>query len=173
MTIDDRLRAAGRALMESSSAQVDAAGRLQEIIGHAGRRLVGHGHTPALPDEAGERPRPAAPFLPPAPRPSRNPQRLAIAVNLLLVLVVGVLLVRAAGFGRDTAGSAPIPAATTVATQPEVVTRTKVPEACLDAADLADEVISRLNRNERDSRLTAVLRDYTIASQACRREASP
>ena len=36
-----------------------------------------------------------------------------------------------------------------------------------------DEVISRLNRNERDNRLAEALRDYTIASQACRRAASP
>jgi hypothetical protein len=46
-------------------------------------------------------------------------------------------------------------------------------EACLEAADLADEVISRLNRNVRDARLSVALRDYTVASQACRREASP
>jgi hypothetical protein len=48
----------------------------------------------------------------------------------------------------------------------------QVPEACLDAAELADEVISRLNRNDRDNRLALALRDYSIASQACRREAS-
>jgi hypothetical protein len=45
--------------------------------------------------------------------------------------------------------------------------------ACLDASELADEVISRLNRNEPDSRLAVAVRDYTIASQACRRAASP
>jgi hypothetical protein len=45
--------------------------------------------------------------------------------------------------------------------------------ACLEASELADEVISRLNRNKRDSRLAVALRDYTIASQACRRAASP
>ena len=48
-----------------------------------------------------------------------------------------------------------------------------VPEACVDTADLGDEVISRLNRNQRDNSLALALRDYTIASQACRREASP
>jgi len=48
-----------------------------------------------------------------------------------------------------------------------------VPEECVDAAELADEVISRLDRNDRDNRLALALRDYTIASQACRREASP
>jgi hypothetical protein len=34
-------------------------------------------------------------------------------------------------------------------------------------------VISRLNRNVRDERLFLALRDYTIASQACRRASSP
>jgi hypothetical protein len=43
----------------------------------------------------------------------------------------------------------------------------------VESAELADEVISRLNRNVRDERLFLALRDYTIASQACRREASP
>jgi hypothetical protein len=37
----------------------------------------------------------------------------------------------------------------------------------------ADKVISRLNRNEPDNRLAVAVRDYTIASQACRRAASP
>ena len=43
----------------------------------------------------------------------------------------------------------------------------------MEAAELADEVISGLNRNNRNNRLALALRDYTIASQACRREASP
>ena len=53
-----------------------------------------------------------------------------------------------------------------------IKTKTSVPEECVDAAELADEVISRLNRNQRDNALAVMLRDYTIASQACRREAS-
>jgi hypothetical protein len=44
-----------------------------------------------------------------------------------------------------------------------------VPKVCVDTAKLADEVISRLTRNQRAHRLTLALRDYTIASQACRR----
>ena len=43
----------------------------------------------------------------------------------------------------------------------------------MDSVELADEVISRLNRNIRDNRLAETLRAYTIASQACRRAASP
>jgi hypothetical protein len=58
---------------------------------------------------------------------------------------------------------------------PATVVKTKisVPGTCVDTAELADEVISRLNRNIRDNRLAEALRDYTIASQACRKEASP
>jgi hypothetical protein len=62
---------------------------------------------------------------------------------------------------------------TTTAAQPEPRTVVSVPEQCVETAELADEVISRLNRNVRDERLFLALRDYTIASQACRREASP
>ena len=46
-----------------------------------------------------------------------------------------------------------------------------MPEVCLDAAELADDIIARLSRNQRDNRLALALRDYTIASQACRRAA--
>jgi hypothetical protein len=85
------------------------------------------------------------------------------------VLVLGVLLVRVATYQREPAGTTPTTASTTaVATPPKA----KVPEACLDAAELADEIISRLDRNVRDQRLFVALRDYTIASQNCRRAAS-
>jgi hypothetical protein len=35
--------------------------------------------------------------------------------------------------------------------------------ACLDASELADEVISRLNRNEPDNRLAVAVRDYAAS----------
>jgi hypothetical protein len=94
-------------------------------------------------------------------------------VNLLLVLGLGIVLgVAATDASKDANGSAPVPAATTVVvTRPAI--QAKVPDACVDAAELADEVISRLTRNLRDNRLAEMLRDYTIASQACRRAASP
>jgi hypothetical protein len=176
MNIDDRLRAASRALRDSSVAQVDAASPLREIVRHTGQPVT-HGRTTFLPDEP-ELPGPVAPSLPPEIRSGRKPQRLAIAVNLLLVLALGILLVRAAWYGQDLASTAPSPTASTVAvTQaeipPKVQTQIRVPPACLDAQELADEVISRLNRNDRDSRFADALRDYTVASQACRRAASP
>ena len=137
---------------------------------------------PTEPEEPERSPRP---LLPPAP-PVAASSPLGIlarsrwwwAVALTLLFLVGGL------FGwllRGEGGSEPRPTPTTVAAAvpppapPETVirTRTSVPETCVETAELADEVISRLNRNDRDNRLAEMLRDYTINSQACRREASP
>jgi hypothetical protein len=175
VNIDDRLRAAGRALKEGSVAQVDAASRLREIVRRAGQP-VAHGPTTALPDRPPEPPEPLALSLPPQAPPRRTPQRLALAVNLLLVLALGVVIGVAATDAQDANGSAPRPVVSTVVattTHPTAAAPAPAPEACVDAAELADEVISRLTRNIRDNRLAEVLRDYTIASQACRRAASP
>ena len=46
MNINERLRAASRALRDSSVAQVDAASRLREIVRHTGQP-VAHGRTAA------------------------------------------------------------------------------------------------------------------------------
>ena len=136
---------------------------------------------PTEPEEPERSPRP---LLPPAP-PVATSSPLGIlarsrwwwAVALTLLFLVGGL------FGwllRGEGGSEPTPTPTTVAAAvppapPETVIRTKtsVPEACLDTAKLGDEVIARLTRNQRDNRLFPALKKYTIASQACRREASP
>jgi hypothetical protein len=98
-----------------------------------------------------------------------------------LLFVAGTAFGLLLPWGGDGPDPAPPPQATTATTAPQASTtqptRTRtvvsVPEACVEAAELADEVISRLNRNDRDNRLALALRDYTIASQACRREASP
>ena len=178
MNIDERLRAASRALRDGSVAQVDAASRLREIVRHSDR-LVAHGRATSLPDEPKEAPEPMVLSLPPTTRPSRRSQQLAIVVNLLLVvlvLAVGIVLGRATTPEREAASTTPTVAQAVVPpARPETAirTRTSVPEACLDAAELGDEVIARLNRNQRDNRLFLALRDYTIASQACRKAASP
>jgi uncharacterized protein involved in exopolysaccharide biosynthesis len=65
MNIDDRLRAASRALKDSSVAQVDAASRLPEIVRRTGQP-VAHGRTDVLRDEPQESPRSLAPSLPPS-----------------------------------------------------------------------------------------------------------
>ena len=73
MNIDDRLRAASKALKESSVAQVDAASRLREILQYTGRP-VAHGHTAVLRDEPQESPRsPLAPSLPSSGKVSAAP----------------------------------------------------------------------------------------------------
>ena len=120
---------------------------------------------------------PALPAPPPAPPLFAGRPRWWWAAALTLLFLVGGL------FGwllRGEGGSEGAPSPTTVAAAvppapPETVirTRTSVPEACLDTAKLGDEVIARLTRNQRDNRLFPALRKYTIASQACRREASP
>ena len=174
--LDGRLRAAAKALRESSITQVDAATGLREIL-HTSR-LAG--------DDLADPPHePAAAASPPhgstAGRLFRSPQRLALAVNLLLVLVLGVLIVRVATYERQPAGTTTSTTSTAVTTTstasaavvaPQPTVPVKVPQACVEAADLADQVISRLDRNVRDRRLFVTLRDYTIASQACRREAA-
>jgi hypothetical protein len=121
---------------------------------------------------------PLAPSPPSAARWPRRSQRLALALNLLLVLALGIVIGIAATNRQDVVSTAPTTAAPVVTPSPAppetvIRTRTSVPEACLDTAELGDEIIARLNRNQRDNRLFLALRDYTIASQACRKSASP
>jgi len=119
-------------------------------------------------------PRGAPPGAPPRPR------WLLAGARVLLFLAgtgFGWVLFRGDG-GSDT--PPPTQAPPTTAAQaaapppPSTVLKTvpSVPEECVDAAELADEVIARLNRNQRDNALALALRDYSVASQACRREAS-
>jgi hypothetical protein len=166
-TLDHRLSAAGNALREASATQVDATSALRVILLHADPVPEEPDHQPA------GSPRAASTSL------LRWPQRrLALAVNLLLVLALGVGFLIGVQRTQDTVhgapastaqASTPVPSSTVTVTK----TVTSVPEQCVETAELADEVISRLNKNIRDERLFLALRDYTIASQACRREASP
>jgi hypothetical protein len=48
-----------------------------------------------------------------------------------------------------------------------------VPEVCLETARRGDEVIAKLTVNDRSRRLGEALKAYTLASQACRKAASP
>jgi hypothetical protein len=132
-------------------------------------------------DEHQPSPRSALP-APPAAAPAAPPRpRWFLAGALVLLFLAGT------GFGwvlsRGDGGSdnpPPTQAPPTTAAQaaapppPSTVIKTvpSVPEECVDAAELADEVIARLNRNQRDNDLALDLRDYSVASQACRREAS-
>ena len=120
----------------------------------------------------------APPALPPAPPVERKRPRWQLVGAAVLLVLLGIVFGRALAPGdaprQASAATAPTTAAApTTTAKPETRTVVSVPEQCVETAELADEVISRLNRNVRDERLFLALRDYTIASQACRREASP
>jgi hypothetical protein len=131
---------------------------------------------PAETDEQGGGAPP--PVLPPAPRVERRRPSWRLLAAAVVLLLVGTAFGWALSPG-DSDSPPPVAATGTTTVQPtptaKTVTKTvpSVPEQCVETAELADEVISRLNRNVRDERLFLALRDYTIASQACRREASP
>jgi len=126
--------------------------------------------------ERPSRPRPAAP-APPVAAPARPRWIWAGALALLFLAgtAFGWILPKDNG-GSDTPPATQAPPTTVQAkpSPPSTVIKTvkSVPEECVDTAELADEVIARLNRNQRDNALALDLRDYSVASQACRREAS-
>jgi hypothetical protein len=140
---------------------------------------------PAEPEEPERRRQPVLPPAPPVAASSpfgisaRPRWWWAAALVLLFVAgtAVGYILPKGDG-GSPSSSGTPTPTSGPPATAPPpratvIRTEISVPETCVETAELADEVISRLNRNDRDNRLAEMLRDYTINSQACRREAQP
>jgi hypothetical protein len=131
------------------------------------------GDEPALPSSSSSRP--ALP-APPAAAPARP--RWWWAGALVLLFLAGTAFGRILPEGDGGSDVPPVtqPPPSTAAAKPPVSTVIKtvksVPESCVDASELADEIISRLNRNQRDNALALDLTDYSVASQACRREAS-
>ncbi|MDP9209236.1 MAG: hypothetical protein M3O65_12235 [Actinomycetota bacterium] len=124
--------------------------------------------------------RAGSPALPPPPAVERERPRWQLVAAAALLVLLGSFFGWAIAQAGDDAPpvAAPVTTATPVSTTEPTTTSepptvVSVPEQCVETAELADEVISRLNRNIRDERLFLALRDYTIASQACRREASP
>ena len=103
--LDDRLRAAGGALREGSVTQVDAAGRLREILRHADEV------SPEPVIELGPSPVRRVGSLP------RRTERLALAVNLLLVLALGIVLGVVFQRSQDSVASVP-PERTVAAVSP-------------------------------------------------------
>jgi len=116
-------------------------------------------------------------LLPPAApldQPTRPRWQWLAAVALVFVLGTGLgYLLPRSGAGAQPAPP-PQPSATTpAAPRTSTAPRAAVPPACLEAARRGDETIHLLMTNVRDRRLDMALKAYTLASQACRKEASP
>jgi hypothetical protein len=129
-------------------------------------------------DELQPSPRPALP-APPAAAPGRPrwPWAGALALLFLAGTAFGWILPKGDG-GPEAPPVTQAPPTTVQAkapSPPSTVIRTvaSVPEVCVDAIELANRIVSDLNRNQRDNDLALAVTDYGVASQACRREASP
>jgi hypothetical protein len=121
-----------------------------------------------------------APGRPGSPAPAAVSRLLAVAAVVVALLVgtgLGYVLPRAGAKDAPRAPAAQPPVSTpaapvsSLAGQPR--SRTVVPPACLETARKGDLTIHLYTINVRDRRLVQALKAYTLASQACRREASP
>jgi hypothetical protein len=141
-----------------------------------GARL-GSAFEPASPADPDQQAQPRA-LPPPAPpeQPARPRWQWLAAVALVFTLGIG--------FGyllpRSGAGAQPAPPPQPSATSPPApqtsaapTPKAVVPRVCLETARLADQTIHLLVTNVRTRRLAESLKAYTLASQACREEASP
>jgi hypothetical protein len=133
-----------------------------------------HPTAPALPAP----PPPPAPMAVPVSTPgagglSRVVAAVAVAVALLVGVGLGYLLPHQRA--RAPAAAPPPPAGTQAPTASTQAVRvvTRVPSSCLEAARKGDLTIHLYTINVRDRRLVEALKAYTLASQACRKEASP
>lgn len=117
----------------------------------------------------------ALPPAPPPDRPARPRWQWLAAVALVFTLGTGFgYLLPRSGTGDQPSPSQPSatsPAAPQTNAAPRV--RAVVPRVCLETARRGDETIHLLTINVRDRRLARALKAYTLASQACREEASP
>ena len=116
-------------------------------------------------------------LLPPAApldQPTRPRWQWLAAVALIFVLGTGLgYLLPRSGAGAQPAPTPPPSASTPAAPRTSTAPRAVVPRACLETARRGDETIALLTTNVRDRRLARALKAYTLASQACRKEASP
>jgi hypothetical protein len=138
---------------------------------------------PASSDEHRERPLVLAPRIaPPDQQPAPRDQRPALprwhwvaAVALILVLGTGVGYTLArAGSNHPPPPPAPSTARPPLSAQPQQPQPVpSVPQVCLEMARRGDELVHLFTINDRSRRLVQVLKAYTLASQACRQQASP
>ena len=149
---------------------------LEEIrhkFAEVGKRM-GSAFEPAAPDEHRERPVALAPpTAPPDEQPARPRWQWAAAMALIFVLGTGIgyALPRAGSNDPPPPPSTARPPVSTQLQQPQPVP--SVPQVCLETARMGDQVIAKLMINDRDRRLAQALKAYTLASQACRKQASP
>jgi hypothetical protein len=150
---------------------------LEEIrrkFAEVGERL-GSAFEPMPPED--HQPRPKALPAPAPERPTRPRwQWVAAAVLLLVGTGIGYALPRAGS--NDPPAPPPPSTAPPASTQPPAPapgpqTVPSVPEACLETARRGDEALHLFTINDRGRRLAEALKAYTLASQACRKEASP
>jgi hypothetical protein len=152
---------------------------------------VGSLFEPAPDEDPDARPTtPALPPPPPPPAPAPAPMavpvagpgagglsRVVAAAAVVVALLVGVGLGYALPHQRARAPAAapPPPVGTQAPTASTQAARvvTRVPPSCLETARKGDLTIHLYTINVRDRRLVEALKAYTLASQACRREASP
>jgi hypothetical protein len=138
-----------------------------------GARL-GSAFEPASPAEQ-QGPR-ALPPAPPLDQPARPGWQWLAAVVLIFALGTGLGYLLPRSGGDPQPSPPPQPSATTLAaprTTTAAAASAVAPPACLQTARRGDETIALLVRNIRDRRLARALKAYTLASQACREEASP
>ena len=115
-----------------------------------------------------------------APAAEAQPSSVRALPIWMLALALGVAcLLIGGGLGylmhRPPAAAKALPPATSIVTQTVRVPQTKVvvPPSCLQTAERGDEMIDLFTKKARDRRLSLALKAYTLASQTCRKEASP
>jgi hypothetical protein len=161
---------------------------LEEIrrqFAEVGKR-TGSAFEPASPDENRERSlalvaptappdtRPAPPDeQPPSPDWPTRPRWQWLAA-VALIFVFGIGLGYALRAGTNESPPPPSTARPPVSTQPQQPQAVpSVPEVCLETARRGDQMVHLFTINDRSRRLALALKAYTLASQACRKEASP
>jgi hypothetical protein len=147
--------------------------QIRRQFAEVGKRM-GSAFEPASPDQHRERPlAPVPPTTPPDEQPA-PPDEQPARPRWLWVAAVALIFALGTGFGYTlprSGGSDPAPPVSTQA--PRARTVTSVPEACLETARKGDQMVHLFIVNDRSRRLAEALKAFTLASQACRKEASP